>query len=162
MRKVIQHLRENWIRYGFETLVVLVGILGAFQLNTWNENRRLVKEENLVLQGLKAEFEQNLHVIHSDHQINLDCYKSCIHLLDLIGKHANHGTIDSLMGKISMFASFDPRMGVVNEVIESGKLGLIRDERLRYRLTQWSGEISNHTEDLEIRMVHFYQYLYPA
>ena len=35
MKKIIQNLRENWITYGFETLVVIVGILNL-------ENDRLV------------------------------------------------------------------------------------------------------------------------
>jgi len=40
MKKIIIHLKENWIRHGFETLVVTIGILGAFTLNNWNENRK--------------------------------------------------------------------------------------------------------------------------
>ena len=40
MKKIIEHLKENWIRHGFETLVVTVGILGAFTLNHWNEERK--------------------------------------------------------------------------------------------------------------------------
>jgi len=49
MKKILKHLKENWIRHGFETLVVTVGILGAFALNTWNENR---KKEVLEIQYL--------------------------------------------------------------------------------------------------------------
>ena len=40
MKKIIKHLQENWIRHGFETQVVMVGILGAFTLNNWNEVRK--------------------------------------------------------------------------------------------------------------------------
>jgi len=50
MKKILKHLRENWIRHGFETLVVTVGILGAFMLNNWNENRK------------SKEFEQKLEL----------------------------------------------------------------------------------------------------
>ena len=45
MKKIIGHLNENWIRHGFETLVVTVGILGAFTLNNWSENRKAEKLE---------------------------------------------------------------------------------------------------------------------
>ena len=32
MKKIINHLKENWIRHGFETLVVTIGILGVLHL----------------------------------------------------------------------------------------------------------------------------------
>ena len=40
MKKIIEHLRENWIKHGFETLYVIVGILVALGLNNWNEKRK--------------------------------------------------------------------------------------------------------------------------
>ncbi len=33
MKKIINHLKENWIKHGFETLYVIVGILMAFGLS---------------------------------------------------------------------------------------------------------------------------------
>jgi len=38
MKKILKHFKKNWYRYGFETLVVVVGVLIAFALNNWNEN----------------------------------------------------------------------------------------------------------------------------
>ena len=40
MKKIIKHFKNNWYRYGLETLVVIVGILVAFTLNSWNEARK--------------------------------------------------------------------------------------------------------------------------
>lgn len=40
MKKILNHLRENWIQLGLETVVVVVGILVAFTLNNWNEERK--------------------------------------------------------------------------------------------------------------------------
>jgi len=48
-KKIILNLRENWITYGFETLVVVVGILGAFELENWKESRQdRVKEQEYL------------------------------------------------------------------------------------------------------------------
>jgi len=33
MKKILNHLKGNWIRHGFETLVVVVGILGLAYVN---------------------------------------------------------------------------------------------------------------------------------
>ena len=50
MKKIVNHLKENWIKYGFETFVIIVGILGAFALNNWNESRKAsrVEKEHLI------------------------------------------------------------------------------------------------------------------
>ena len=59
MKRIIDHLKENWIKYGFETLVITAGILLAFGLNNWNENRKvtLLKIETLkqVQRDLEAD-----------------------------------------------------------------------------------------------------------
>lgn len=50
MKKILKHLKKNWIRHGFETLVVTIGIWGAFTLNNWNENRksRILEKDHMV------------------------------------------------------------------------------------------------------------------
>lgn len=45
MKKIVKHIREEWYRYIFDTIVVIVGILIAFALNNWNEKR---KEHDLI------------------------------------------------------------------------------------------------------------------
>ena len=60
MKKIINHLKDNWIRHGFETLVVTVGILGAFGLNNWNENRKNRNTEEKLLVELKENLAINL------------------------------------------------------------------------------------------------------
>lgn len=44
MRVVLNILKLNWIKYGFETVVVTVGILGAFALESWKDQRQEEKE----------------------------------------------------------------------------------------------------------------------
>ena len=50
MKRILTHIKENWIRHGFETLAVLVGVLTAFALNHWNETR---KRADLEIQYLE-------------------------------------------------------------------------------------------------------------
>ncbi len=52
MKKIISHLKENWIRHGFETLYVIIGILIAFSLNDWNEKRKARITEISILNEL--------------------------------------------------------------------------------------------------------------
>ena len=40
--KIFKYLRSEWFRYGFETLAVVIGILAAFALENWNEERQIL------------------------------------------------------------------------------------------------------------------------
>jgi len=70
MNRIIEHLKDNWIRHGFETLVVTVGIMVAFGLNNWNENRKNQVLEKGFLRNINIEFKTNKiqfvarHTIH--------------------------------------------------------------------------------------------------
>jgi hypothetical protein len=67
MKKILNHLKENWIRHGFETLVVTIGILGAFTLNNWNEEKKNRALEIKIL----AEIRANLLQDYKDHNENI-------------------------------------------------------------------------------------------
>ena len=45
MKEIINHLKSEWWKYGLETIVVIVGILVAFSLDNWNENRKTERLE---------------------------------------------------------------------------------------------------------------------
>ena len=52
MKKIIKHVKIEWHKYLFDTVVVIVGILIAFSFNNWNEQRnkqRLIKSYALSL-----------------------------------------------------------------------------------------------------------------
>ena len=46
MIRIFEHLKTDWFRYGFETLAVIVGILSAFAIDSWDEERKEIKREN--------------------------------------------------------------------------------------------------------------------
>ena len=75
MKKIIDHLKENWIRHGFETLVVTIGILGAFTLNNWNENRkqRIIEKQFLyqLVDELKSDLESAKQLASGHRSIGL-------------------------------------------------------------------------------------------
>ena len=49
MKKNFQHFKAEAYKFGFDTLVVIVGVLIAFTLNDWNENRKLKDLESELL-----------------------------------------------------------------------------------------------------------------
>ena len=62
--KIFTHLKSNWIRYGFETLAVVIGILAAFALENWNEERKERNQTTLFLDHIASNLEEDLEEIH--------------------------------------------------------------------------------------------------
>jgi len=162
MKKILETLKRKWAEYLLEILVITIGILGAFALNNWNEIRKERIQEQLILIGLREEFQQNLEELKSDHNYNTLCLEASKRLLDLNGRPTNKQKIDSLIGIALNYADFDPRVGVVNELITSGRLGLILDERLRYLMTRWSAELEDLNSDKIVRREHWVHHLMPV
>ncbi len=162
MIKFFRHIRKDlmeqnktgkYFKYAIgEIVLVVIGILIALQINNWNENRKDIAKEQQILLSLKEEFKQNIKELKFDHRINLSCIKAITTLLNFDEKtDFETRTIDSLMGQANNFATFDARLGVINDISSSGNLELIRDSELRYVLNQWTGELSDYKEDIIIR-----------
>ena len=143
----------QYMRYAAgEIALVVVGILIALQINNWNEAQKELKKEQQILLNLREEFQQNIKELQFDHQINEGCINAIVALLNFdVSKDFETKTIDSLIGQMYNYASFDARLGVMNDIISSGKLELIRDPKLKYALNQWTGELEDYKEDIIVR-----------
>ena len=55
MKKILEILKQKWAEYLLEILVIVIGILGAFALNNWKEQRQRAVSEYEVLVELHSE-----------------------------------------------------------------------------------------------------------
>ena len=146
---------SNYLKYAIgEIVLVMVGILLALQVNTWNEQRKLASEEQYLLKELLTEFNNNLQLIKNDQKVNKNNQNAAINLLDLIDQkfnQSNNNIIDSLFMSVFSYSSFNATTGALDEIISSGKLKAIKNNELRNMLRQWYGIIENQQEDIDIR-----------
>jgi len=66
MKKLINHLKKDWYKYVLEVIVIIIGILGAYALDNWNESRKDGKKEREILNDLVENLEINIRTIESD------------------------------------------------------------------------------------------------
>jgi Family of unknown function (DUF6090) len=147
-----------------EIILVVVGILIALSLNTWKEDLDDRGEEMRILSGLKQEFEVNLSEVNRNIVLNTSAAKSSEAIIDLIrteNPFANQRFLDSLIYTSYMFGSFDAQTGLIDEVISSGKLSIIKNPELRNRLTSVSGILDNAEEDYKIRTNYYMEQVIP-
>ena len=60
MKQIVRHIRNEWYRYLFDTVVVIVGILIAFALNNWNDKRKSRDLINTYANSLISDLRRDL------------------------------------------------------------------------------------------------------
>jgi hypothetical protein len=123
-----------------EILLVTIGILIALQVNTWNEERKLRKEEGLLIQNLHEEFEQNLSKLDLVADRLSKTEKSLRIILGLIDSQPDQireEMLDSLLIKSVMVSGRIPQSFVLEDMKNTGGLSKIRNSDLKNRLFEW-------------------------
>src|SRR6056297_3467214 len=151
-RKIRQNLlQENrfskYLLYAIgEIVLVVLGILIALQINNWNENRKERIAESVLLTQLKSEFESNSKQLGEKMIIRNNMITASFKLLDYID-HPEKRQLDSVNSYLLqtlLVPTFDP---IVNDIISSGRIQLLSNNRLKELLTLWTSEIIQVTEE---------------
>ena len=123
--------------------MVVIGILIALSINNWNENEKLRSTEQQYLLALKEEFSFNMGELKRIMDQNKWNLENAIEILDITG-FENPEITDEQFGtlltrSLSRETRFDPNQGVLDEIINSGKLGIFSNKELKFALSSWSG-----------------------
>ncbi len=155
----------KYARYAIgEIVLVVIGILIALQINNWNEERIEKRQEHALLLGLQETFTNNLedlNIVLSDTRM---AFESSKRIMDLLGKeHSgyNQAELDTLLGHMINFTTYDPSTGAIDNIINSGKLNIIRNKELKDNISNWSGMFNDAGKDIEIANNHAFNILLP-
>jgi hypothetical protein len=142
---------SKYLIYAFgEIVLVVIGILIALQINSWNQNKQNRKQEQLILSQLLKEYSNNLNQIEQKIDIRNDILNSSFKLLKYRTEKPELILQDSLnvhLSRISIRPTFDPQLSVSNELINSGKLYLLENIDLRNNITSFSSYLSELSEE---------------
>ncbi|HKI46426.1 MAG TPA: DUF6090 family protein [Balneolales bacterium] len=155
-----QNKVASYLRYATgEILLVVIGILIALQVNNWNEYRLERGQERELLLQLQSEYTSNLEQLNEKISIRKTMIHASKRLLDFID-HPEHRNIDSTyiyIGQTLINPTFDP---IVNDIISSGRIELLQNAELRKKLTSWTSDVVQVTEE-EVLWTKFANQVYP-
>lgn len=130
-----------------EIVLVVIGILIALQINNWNENRKELSEVNLILQNLNDEFSANRTLIKATKRESVNVKKVGVALMNLFGKSKDEiisKKPDSLLYLVLEPGDFRASENTINDLIQSGRLKLLRDKKLKEQLYKWQSTLKDY------------------
>lgn len=145
----------KYIRYAIgEIVLVVIGILIALQINSWNEGRLARIEEKRILSNLHQEFEKNKILLDACISRNQQALNSMKEIMDLIARQGSQGIqedpenskFDQLLFNSFEHLNYFPSQHSLNELIQSGKMQYLRNDRLKSLLYQWSTALDTSLE----------------
>ncbi|WP_204346678.1 DUF6090 family protein [Psychroserpens algicola] len=150
-RKIRQNLlskgeTSQYLKYAIgEIVLVVIGILIALSINNWNEERKNSTREQVILKQLKEDYQANLIQLEQKIEMRNNIINSGIKIFKAIDypEKVNRDSLIRLIGNINQDPTFDP---VQNDLTSSGNLRLIKNEKLKRKLSNWSSDIVALTE----------------
>lgn len=147
-----QLLDENktgrYLKYAIgEIVLVMIGILLALQVNNWNQNRALKKEELKIMKSLHQEFSENLVKFDKVYKIHLNNNIDIETIMSIETKSMSGDSLVSLMTSTNINYTFDPFQGIYNSIINSGKIELIYNDVLKNKISRIQDLIMDYQED---------------
>ncbi|MCF1193124.1 DUF6090 family protein [Mangrovimonas sp. AS39] len=171
-RKIRQNLLSEgktgkYLKYAIgEIILVVIGILIALQINNWNEDKKERKEENQALVSLHDEFIQSRELFVSNQRHSKKVFDGMQNLLEILdSKRINEKSIDSIYHYLNTSSwsssTFNPSRGIVNSLVNSGKLNIISNDKLKSQLIQWNDQVIGFQNLQKLAQDYKFTYLFP-
>jgi hypothetical protein len=149
---LIENKTGKYFKYAIgEIVLVMIGILLALQVNTWNENRKINKQELELLESLQKEFTFNKDELDRSIKKAQVIQKRCEGILKNTGNHEmklSKYESDSLINSgLLNIITYDASNGILSDIINSGKIQIIKNETLKNYLSNWNGILNDVKED---------------
>ena len=159
---ISQNRVSKYLLYAIgEIILVVIGILLALQINNWNQNRIESREEFKALKNLKEDFTNNKKLLE---EASLECKNgitASLQMLEYTGtkpKPESEEIFNDIINGIFVDAGYFPFNSSLDELVNSGKLVIIKNDELRKLMTSWKPQIERVATSYD-ETVKYEQYL---
>ncbi len=158
-KTIFNHLKVNWYKYVIEIVVVILGILIAYNLEQWSDTRSNKKREIEILKEFKAALTVDLVDIQDKiraHEISILASKT---ILKVIKENLSyHDSLDAYFAQTHTFTHFSGRVGPI-EQLKNTNLEIISNDSLRLNIISVYDEAYPRLKGVESVIIRDYEQL---
>lgn len=163
MKRILTTLAQKWPEYLLEILVITIGILGAFALNNWNDDRLQRSEEKEILRSVRKDLENTIREFEFLNGIRNRVLAGTAGILSVSDdSNVVESELDSLLGLTFYRPTFNNKLGAIDLLFSSGKINLISNDSIRSKLIALPGTIDDILEEEEYATKVFQNLYYPT
>jgi type II secretory pathway pseudopilin PulG len=156
-----QNKTGKYLKYAIgEIVLVMIGILLALQVNTWNEYRKNNIQEQQILSQLKDEYTANLLQLEQKIAHRKKMIAAANKVLQYIDEPANVNS-DSLINELNIYIGTPTIEPIENNLINSGDINLIRNKKLKQLLIHWPSDVLGVQEIEQIWFTRMWESIVP-
>ena len=155
-RKIRQSLlTENRLRkyllYAIgEIVLVVIGILIAWTISTWNERKKDRELEVFALNSLYEELSGNEKELKKTMEYHQRSTGALVRLMTIDSENYEtfpNATLDSLLAEAQWAWTFNPKMGVIKSILSTGQIKNIHNPELRMFITSFEDMVDDGREE---------------
>lgn len=153
--------RQDWTAVAVELVLVVIGILIAFQISQWSTDRQAKQDRDSATIRLLAEAEQNVAYIRLGLTLQKKSFKELTYTLSAVQadqwRTADRQQMLSGLQSARTWVPLEPPSAVYNDLVASGSLGKIGNVGLRSAIAKYRSTLNFHGE-----VINFMRELDPA
>ncbi|MDA7737999.1 hypothetical protein N8855_00965 [bacterium] len=163
LRSITKHVKEqNWFAVTLDFVIVVVGILIAFQITSWNEDRAAGVQEAQTLQALKVDLE----VTRPELQRQMRLIKEDQQARDLLADYVDGKLVDVSIVELDKlvwlgmwrFGYAEPTVPTLEELKSPGMLSQLGSIELRRALLELDTQLNMYRTNYKNVFETFYSF----
>lgn len=142
---------RKYLRYAIgEIIIVLIGVLLAFMLNSWWIYEKESQTKKVILSNLMDEMKYNNQELQQTLTIDEFVLRNANALEGLLKLSKPGESVvvpDTILGAFIIAATNNPSTGSLNSILSSGKIDYLTDNELITSIITWNNKLDDATED---------------
>mgnify|MGYP001028428191 CR=1 FL=1 len=159
LKTIFNHLKSEWYKYIIEIIVVMLGILIAFNLEQWRDTRNNKKREIEVLKEFKGALSADLAEMRGNIRMHEYSILSSKIILKVIQDNLlYHDSLDACFAHTHAFTTFSGRVGPI-EQLKNTNLAIVSNDGLRLEIISMYDETYPRIRLVELAIKRDYEQL---
>lgn len=159
LSNIYNHLKSKWYKYVIEIIVVILGILIAFNLDQWSETRSNKEKEIKILKDFRRGLTADLEDMRSIIEMHEYSIRSSKIILKVIQDNLPYqDSLDACFAYTHAFSTFNGNVSPI-EQLKNTNLTIVSNDSLRLKIISMYDEAYNRIRQIELVVIRDYQQL---